>query len=228
MEMMPSVERFSDLSADVGPMLAIAGGMAVTTSDWRQKLPVLHGRGVTMRELRLRDAASLYALLTTEEVAKFISPPPTSVQGFEKFITWCQNRRARGEHVCFGIVPEGYDVAVGMIQIQMPSDELPEWGFALGSPFWGSGHFMNGAEAVLDFAFSEVGVDQLGARAAVLNGRGNGALRKLGAYCEGIVPHGLLRNGRYLDQYYWSIYADIRLRGRVVWDLGAGKHITPA
>src|SRR5262245_10339543 len=225
---MPFVDRFNDPVIDVGPLPAFVGGLAVTTSDWREKLPVLHGRGVTMRELRLRDAPSLFALLTTEEVSKFISPPPTSVQGFEKFITWCQKRRASGEHVCFGIVPEGYDVAVGMIQIQIPSDELPEWGFALGSPFWGSGHFMNGAEAVLDFAFSEVGVDQLGARAAVLNGRGNGALRKLGAFCEGIVPNGLLRNGQYLDQYYWSIYADIRLRGRVVCDLGAGKQITPA
>ena len=41
------------------------------------------------------DAASLFALLTTEEVARFISPPPTSVEGFEKFIAWAHRERQR-------------------------------------------------------------------------------------------------------------------------------------
>ena len=37
----------------------------VTTSDWRTGLPVLTASGVTLRELRLEDAASLLAMLTT-------------------------------------------------------------------------------------------------------------------------------------------------------------------
>ena len=45
-------------------------GVATTTAptvstDWRQGLPLLKARGVTLRELRLSDAASLLALLTT-------------------------------------------------------------------------------------------------------------------------------------------------------------------
>ena len=42
----------------------------VTSSDWRSGLPVLTGGWVTLRELRTEDAASLFALLTTEEVAR--------------------------------------------------------------------------------------------------------------------------------------------------------------
>ena len=40
---------------------------------------------------------------------------------------------------------------------------------------------------------------------AVLNGRGIGALKKIGAVPEGILRKALLRNGEYLDQALWTI-----------------------
>ena len=43
------------------------------------------------------------------------------------------------------------------------------------------------------------------AKAAVKNGRGNGALHKLGAVQEAILRRSFLRNGVYLDQAYWTI-----------------------
>jgi hypothetical protein len=72
----------------------------IATSDWRAGLPVLTGCGVTLRELRLSDAPSLLLLLTTDEVTRFISPPPTTVQGFEGFIRWMHRERAAGRYLC--------------------------------------------------------------------------------------------------------------------------------
>ena len=117
---------------------------SATTSDWRQSLPVLTGTGFTLRELRLSDAPSLLALLTTEEVSRFISPPPSTVDGFERFIRWAQRERAAGNYVCFGIVPDGSDVAIGIFQLRQlePGFATAEWGFALGSSFWGTGLFV--------------------------------------------------------------------------------------
>ena len=60
----------------------------IVTTDWKTGLPVLTGAQVVLRELRASDATSLFALLTTEEVSRFISPPPTTVEGFERFIGW--------------------------------------------------------------------------------------------------------------------------------------------
>jgi ribosomal-protein-serine acetyltransferase len=59
----------------------------------------------------------------------------------------------------------------------------------------------------LDFIFNDLGVHRLEARAAVRNGRGNGALRKLGAVPEAILRHSFVRNGETLDQQLWSILA---------------------
>jgi ribosomal-protein-alanine N-acetyltransferase len=179
----------------------------VVTSDWRQALPVLSAETFTLRELRPSDAPSLLAMLSTEEVARFISPPPTTVEGFERFIAWTHRERAAGNYICFGIVPNGMEHAVGLFQVRQlePGFGTAEWGFALGSEFWGTGLFVEGARLVVNFAFDTVGVHRLEARAAVKNGRGNGALRKLGAVQEGVLRKSFLRNGEYLDQVLWTI-----------------------
>src|SRR5262249_16975277 len=150
-----------------------------TTSDWKQTLPTLTGSMVTLRELRLSDAPALLAMLSSEEVARFISPPPTTVEGFERFITWTHRERAAGNYACFAVVPDGMDTAIGIFQVRQlePGFGTAEWGFAIGSAFWGTGMFMDGARMVIDFAFDTVKTHRLEARAAVLNGRGNGALR---------------------------------------------------
>jgi RimJ/RimL family protein N-acetyltransferase len=201
------------------PLTRTVASNGSASSDWRQALPVLQGNGITLRELRISDAASLLALLTTEEVTRFISPPPTTVEGFERFIQWARSERAAGRYVCFAVVPDGYDTAVGLFQVRQlePTFGTAEWGFALGSAFWGSGLFAAGAELVIDFAFEGIGVHRLEARAAVQNGRGNGALRKIGAVQEGVLRKSFLRGGRYLDQALWTILSEEWYRSKAVW-----------
>lgn len=190
-----------------------------TVSDWKQALPVLTGSKVTLRELRLSDAASLLAMLSTEEVARFISPPPTTIEGFERFIAWTHRERSAGNYACFAVVPHGMDTAIGIFQVRQlePGFGTAEWGFALGSAFWGTGMFMDGARLVIDFAFDVIRTHRLEARAAILNGRGNGALRKLGAIQEGILRKSFLRNGEYLDQALWTILDEDWTAQRTVW-----------
>jgi ribosomal-protein-alanine N-acetyltransferase len=209
MEKMPYRDEHVMMTPDIttgrGP--AAVRRPAVFAGDWRRGLPQLDGESLTLRELEISDAPTLLAMLGSEEVARFISPPPTTIDGFERFIRWTQAEREAGRYVCFGIVPHGLSAAVGLFQVRQtePGFATAEWGFALGSAFWGQGLFMEGAQLVLDFSFDVVGVHRLEARAAVRNGRGNGALRKLGAVQEGILRRSLLRNGEYLDQVFWAI-----------------------
>jgi ribosomal-protein-alanine N-acetyltransferase len=193
-----------------------------TTTDWRHGLPVLAGKGFHLRELTTSDAASLFALLTTEEVSRFISPPPTTVDGFVRFIEWTHKRRAEGKHICFAIVPDGADTAIGLIQFHTLSGDfsVAEWGFALGSAYWGRGLFTAGAQLVLEFAFDQVGVTRMEARSVTENGRGNGALRKLGAVCEATLRQAFAKGLHQYDQYLWSILASDWRRAKAVWSEG--------
>ena len=85
--------------------LGVAQTSTATSSDWRHQLPVLMGSGITLRDLRMSDAPALLALLTTEGVTRFISPPPTTLEGFERFISWATCERQAGRYVCFAVVP---------------------------------------------------------------------------------------------------------------------------
>jgi len=192
---------------------------AVSAFDWHFGLPSIRGSKVTLREVRESDAPALMAMLTCEEVAEFISPLPRTEEGFKEFISEVHEQRLAGQSFCYGIVPDGYDDAMGLFQVRQlePGFVSAEWGFALGSPFWGSGVFQEGARAIIDFAFGVVGVHRLEARSIASNGRGNAALHKMGAMQEGVLRRSFIRNGRYFDQILWSILKEDWRQSRAVW-----------
>ena len=185
--------------------------------DWRQRLPVLRGLGFTLRELCAADAPSLFATLTTQEVSRFISPPPASVAGFEHFITWTHRERAAGRYACFAVVPAGETAAVGIFQVRLLEgrDGVAEWGFILGQAYWGTGLFLAGAQRVVDFAFEQMGLHRLEALASSANGRGNGALAKLGAVREAVLRQSFERHGAWHDQHLWGVLREDWLARRV-------------
>jgi RimJ/RimL family protein N-acetyltransferase len=188
--------------------------------DWRAGLPVLTGSLVTLRELRLTDAASLFAALSCEEVTRFLSPPPSTVEGFERFVAWSGRQREAGQYACFAVVPKGSDTAIGLFQVRSlePDFGNAEWGFAIAPEFWGSGMFADGATLVIAFAFDVIGCNRLEARAALRNLRGNSALKKLGAVREGVLRKSFLRNGEFLDQSLWTLLSDDWRDQRSTWE----------
>ena len=191
----------------------------IVSTDWQQRLPFLCGTRVVLRELRKSDAMSLFAMLNSEEVSRFISPPPSTVEGFERFIDWTLRQRIAGAYVCFAVTLSDEDTAIGLFQVRQLEQGFgtAEWGFALGSAYWGTGLFQEAAELVLQFAFETIGVHRLEARAAVANCRGNGALRKLGAMQEGVLRKSFLKNGQYVDQALWTILDDEWRLQQPVW-----------
>ena len=69
----------------------------------------------------------------------------------------------------------------------------------------------------VDFTFEVLGTHRLEARAALKNGRGNGALRKMGAVQEGVLRRSFFRNGEYYDQALWTILHEDWLQAKTVW-----------
>lgn len=185
--------------------------------DWRRSLPVLTAQDVVLREVQACDAPELAALMSMPEVARFISPPPTTVEGFERFIEHSQRQRAQGEGACFALTLRDGMTPVGIFQIRMPlppqrdialingGSAAAEWGFALSSSYWGTGLFQQAAALLMEFAFDQLGVHRLEARCALNNGRGQRALSKIGASAEGILRQGLMAADGPVDQVLWTI-----------------------
>src|SRR5262245_53276783 len=170
-------------------------------SDWRQSLPMLTGRLVTLRQIELSDAPALLETMTSDAVARFIASPPHGLEGFERFINRMRQEQERGAYACFAVVPAGEPQAVGLFQVHAlePGFDSAEWGFALGMTHWGTGLFIEAATLVAGFIFGTLGGSRVEARAALANGRGNGALRKLGAVQEAVLRSAFLCRGEYHD-----------------------------
>lgn len=196
-----------------------SGSSPAPVVDWRAGLPALVGGRVRLRELTLADARSLLAAVSPDEVSRFISPQPGSVGAIERFIGWAHAERAAGRAACFAVTAEDNDEAIGMFQVRAldPAFGIAEWGFVIGSAHWGRGFFLDAATLVLDFAFDVIGVRRLEARAATANGRGNAALRKIGAVQEGVLRRAFLRDGRLHDQVLWSILGDEWREAKALW-----------
>jgi ribosomal-protein-alanine N-acetyltransferase len=188
-------------------------------AGWRHGLPRMKSIGVSLREVEVSDAASLMAMLNCDEVSRYILPPPTTVDGFERFIAWAHAERRAGRYSCFGIIPDGYSSAVGVFQVRQldPWFGAADWSCALGHFFWGTGIFQEAATLVADYAFERIGVHRLEARVAVQNRRANAAVRKLGATPEGILRKSFTRSGVCFDQVLWAIVEEDRVRRNAVW-----------
>src|SRR5205814_9227718 len=98
--------------------------------------------------------------LTSVEVSGVVYRPPATVGGFARFIAWTLRQRTAGCYACFAVTLKGSDTAIGIFQIREtePGFGTAEWGFAIGSPYWGTGIFKEGAKLVTTFAFERVGV----------------------------------------------------------------------
>jgi RimJ/RimL family protein N-acetyltransferase len=191
--------------------------------EWRRRVPVLRGRRVVLREVQRGDTWALIEALGDPEVTRYITPPPATREGFARFVRWAQAERRAGRYLCFVVVPRATGRAVGVIQVWAiePGFDVAEWGFALGRAWWGTGLFLEAAELALRFVFETLGTGRLEARSAVVNGRGNQALRKLGAVEEGVLRRCFIVGGERRDHVMWSLLADEWRRTRAV---RAGVH----
>jgi ribosomal-protein-alanine N-acetyltransferase len=177
---------------------------------WTECVPRLSGDLSLVREVVDADAETLFELLADPVVAEHMSAPPPSVEAFAGFIQWAKRFRARGDGICFGIVPHGLHAAVGIIQIRAlePSFFTAEWGFALGAAFWSTGVFIDAANVVAEFAFTTIGVNRLEARAVINNERAIAAVQKLGARPEAALSRAFRKGSRRDPQQLWTLRED--------------------
>ena len=187
--------------------------LAASPASWP---PVLRGRATTLRPLKKGDAPSLLAAFESPRVSRFITPAPTSLAQYEEFIAWARRVGRARRHFVYGVVPEGLTCPVGLMHLwKLETDfSVAECGFVLAESCWGTGIFVDGAEALLRFAFDDLHVHRLEARSAVDNGRGNGAMRKIGLSCEGRLRSCFRLQDQFVDHYMWAALAsEWRSRG---------------
>lgn len=182
---------------------------AVSTTNWRRGLPALTDGTVMLREVSSRDAVALVAHLNTASVRRHLAPPPTSIDGFQRFVRWTRAQRRRGALACFAIVPHGMRDAVGIVQVwRIEADfATAEWGIAVGEAWWGRGVAQAAARLLFQFAFETLNAGRLEARTVESNARGQNLMSRLGAVREGTLRHSFCRGEVREHQSLWAVFA---------------------
>jgi ribosomal-protein-alanine N-acetyltransferase len=178
--------------------------------NWRNLPPVLKGCGVTLREVEAIEAVALFRLLSHDEIAEVIAPPPASPADLAARIDGARIERLDGRGICFTLFHDKDTSPAGLFRVREMERGFgsAEWEFVLAPEHWGGGLFFAAAPPVIDFAFDVLGVSRLEARVSVGNGRGNGALRKIGAVQEGILRQSLQQERGWVDQALWTLLRD--------------------
>jgi RimJ/RimL family protein N-acetyltransferase len=179
----------------------------VNAPAWRAALPTLSGRVVVLREPAPQDLGALVDLLSIGDATRFGLDEPVSNVAVQELIERFTRERASGLSVTFAITATASRTIVGLAQVRQldAAFEAAEWECTIAPSSRGSGLFLDAARLLGSFAFGTLGTHRLEARVLSQNGRGNGALRKLGAVQEGVLRRSIRRGGEYFDQVLWSL-----------------------
>ena len=177
--------------------------------QWTDGVPTLHGDLTTVREVDASDIFTLFTLFSDPAVTAYMAPPPPTLAKFAGFVEWSHEQRSQGHGVCFGIIPDGMTAAVGILQVRFdPTVSGAEWGFVLSTHFWSTGVFSDAANALVEFAFTNMRIERLEARIALRNRRAHAAVQKLGARFETTLeqssPQGIPRD----PESVWALRED--------------------
>lgn len=176
-------------------------------TNWRDELPTLTSRTVTLREPVSQDLGPLVDLLSLSDATRFGLDEPVSEVAVQPLIERAGRNRAAGTGFAYAITLNASRATVGLFQVRQldPTFEAAEWECTIAPSSRGSGAFLEAARLVGSFAFGSIGTHRLETRVLLQNGRANGAMRKLGAVQEGVLRRSVLRERQYLDQVLWSI-----------------------
>jgi RimJ/RimL family protein N-acetyltransferase len=179
----------------------------IGAATWRSELPTLTGRTITLREPVPHDLGPLVDLLSLGDATRFGIEEPVNTVGVQELIDRAARERANGTSVTYAITLAGTRTIGGLLQVRQldPGFEAAEWECTIAPSSRGCGIFMEAARLAGSFAFGTLGTHRLEARVLLQNGRGNGAMRKLGAVQEGVLRRSVLTGGEYFDQVLWSI-----------------------
>ncbi len=193
-----------------GDKRPMATDPAASVPDWRGALPSLVSRVVTLRELAPNDLGPLADLLSIADAARFGADEPDADVAAHQLIDRALRDRASGVSFTYAITIGATRAFVGLLQVRQldPAFEAAECDCTIVPSSRGTGIFLEAARLAGSFAFGQVGAHRLEARVLLQNGRGNGAMRKLGAVQEGVLRRSARRGREYADQVLWSMLKD--------------------
>ena len=162
---------------------------------------------LTLRRFAAEEAPIMYRnWASDDEVTKFLTwPTHASVEVSEMVLAdWLENYE-RDDYYQWAIVFEGEPI--GSIAVVSRSDriEKAEIGYCMGKKWWHRGIMSEALGAVIDYLFTEVGMQRIESRHDPRNPHSGAVMRKCGMTFEGTLRRSDWNNQGICDASHYSI-----------------------
>ncbi len=177
------------------------------TQSW-QVFPTLSTERLILRELTLNDVEDHFTLFSDPQIAEAHGQRPfQKIADSEWFINYYTDAFARKEAIRWGFVLKGETAVIGTCGFHTLSKRhhRAEIGYELHPTYWRQGIASEAIKAILRFGFQEMGLHRIEANVDPNNNASASLLRKLGFKEEGYLRERFYDNGRFVDDWYFSL-----------------------
>ncbi len=173
-------------------------------------LPTLTAQRIALRPLTAGDVPALYRVFSDPEVMRYWSSPAFADESEARELV--ENVQRGFENRTFfqwGLCRQDDDAVIGTCTLWQldPENRRSEIGFILGREHWGHGYMSEALRALLDFAFSELGLRRLEADVDPENAPSIALLDRLGFRYEGHLRERWLVAGKVCDSLIYGLLA---------------------
>jgi RimJ/RimL family protein N-acetyltransferase len=177
--------------------------------------PTLHTERLVLRPFEAIDAGEVHAIVSDREIAYNTAhiphPYPDGMA-----VEWIERTNARwetGESAVFAAAlrSDGRIVAAVGLEIE-PHHRRAELGYWVARPFWNAGYATEGARAVVEFGFRDLGLNRVQAHHYSRNPASGKVMQKIGMTFEGRLRKHVLKWGVFEDIEIYGILCDEPIR----------------
>ena len=173
-----------------------------------KSFPVLETERLRLREMVPQDAEAVFALLGDPEVMAWHGRPPfETLAEAERHVAWYANAFAEMRAIRWAVTRHGEDKVLGtcgfhhMILYHFRA----EIGYELASSEWRQGIMSEAVRAIVRFGLTKMGLHRIEAIVDPTNEASANLLRKVGFTEEGFLRQRFYDNGRFVDDWFFSI-----------------------
>jgi RimJ/RimL family protein N-acetyltransferase len=171
-------------------------------------IPTLTTERLLLRPFSMDDAPAVKDLAGEYEIAATTAniPHPYEDGMAEAWIGTHQEAFEKGEAVSFAIALRSGGQLLGAIGLGInQANSLAEMGYWIGKPYWNRGYCTEAAGAVLEYAFSELGLNRVQARHMTKNPASGRVMQKIGMQYEGRLRQQIKRWEAFEDAEMYAI-----------------------
>ena len=165
-------------------------------------LPQLSTPRLLLRALEMDQAEVLFGLVNEPAIADNTAniPSPYTLEIAQSFIAGAAEKYRTGELLNLGMHVRETGELIGMISLRVSAlHHAGHLGYWVGAHARNQGYAAEAASAVMDFGFTELGLQRVGSQCFGRNKESARVMLKIGLRFEGCLRQAFLKNGVYED-----------------------------